>query len=197
MRKSQNCPYFLRKPPPMHRSLTMKRASLSSRSSTHQQASILARILGKFYLPRCPQPREYRLVFSNRDFTSTLYSGMRASCATSADLSRPLPHYLVHAPRIDATTEKLLLSKRVYAPGLPHDEDDDDDVPPHVRQISSRSCLFPVDSSPIPRPYERTSGYILCLARVESVSSFENVPRGEIFAGTRLHRGFIRYPLTD
>lgn len=50
------------------------------------------------------------LVFSNRDFTSTLYSGMRASCATSADLSRPLPHYLVHAPRIDATTEKLLLS---------------------------------------------------------------------------------------
>lgn len=40
-----------------------------------------------------------RLVFSNRDFTSTLYSGMRASCATPADLSRPLPHYLVHAPR--------------------------------------------------------------------------------------------------
>lgn len=39
------------------------------------------------------------LVFSNRDFTSTLYSGMRASCATSADLRRPLPHYLVHALR--------------------------------------------------------------------------------------------------
>lgn len=107
---------FFSHKPPMHRSLTMKRASprdpLSLSPHTDRLRYYLE-FLGNPIFRDAHNSRERivsSLVFSNRDFTSTLYSGMRASCATSADLSRPLPHYLVHAPRIDATMEKLLLS---------------------------------------------------------------------------------------
>lgn len=188
---------------PMHRSLIIDRVfpidplSLSA----HKEASIFPGILGEFYLARCAQSREDRLVSSNRDFTSTLYSGMRASCATSANLSRPLPHYLVHAPRIDATTKKTPSIQRIYRDySTTTTTTTTTSLHTSAKLVLARVC-FPsipiLDYSPRPM-HKRASVCIWHRARVSSVSSFENVARGEIFAGTRLHRGFIRYPrLTD
>lgn len=151
---------------PIYRSLTNRTEQTNMDTRTHTRASTnqLERLeyyleLREFYLPRRRRTNIVAttrrtnertivrsLVFSNRDFTSTLYSGMRASCATSADLRRPLPHYLVHAPRsLEMPRRRNSIERSASSvPGLPPRRR----LSPVFRQISSRSCLFPVDSSP-------------------------------------------------
>lgn len=125
LRKSQNWPVVLactpyyvcvRRLPLVHPSTAPFEIRSTFNPGVPDTLESLERCIDRRELARCAQRdeplgyylelREFYLpsrlvsytVFSNRDFTSTLYSGMRASCTTSADLSRPLPHYLVHAP---------------------------------------------------------------------------------------------------